>query len=353
MSRENQEPEILPSHRYNEKHPKISPIFANVCLLAGPEHWKIKNWNPVFGNINRYKLEKWIGSGSYSDVFIGLQDNTKKCAIKVLKPVNLDRVRRELKILTIMQYTPNALQLMDILIDSRNGIPSFVTEYIPSVSWRTLVTKLPLDGIRTYIYKLIQVLVATHSKGIMHRDVKPANILCKNPDDEVVLADWGLAEFYHPLHKYSTHVGTKFYKAPELVLGYGFYNYAVDMWAVGCTLLEMLSRKIHVFSSDDPERMIFVIGSILGGDKIIKMADKYQIELMPNVRAELSRLPGTGIRRLINRHNMDEQAIDLVEKLLVIDHRERMTSVDALTHPFFNPITFAYSAISDGDSILP
>ena len=123
------------------------------------------------------------------------------------------------------------------------------------------------------------------------------------------------------------------------------------MWAVGATLLEMLSRKIHVFSSDNPERMIFSIASILGGPKIVEMADKYQIELMPDTRRELNKLQGTGIRRLINKHNLDEDAIDLVQKLLTIDHRERITAIDALQHPFFNAMTRTITSISAGEEL--
>lgn len=333
-------PEILSDNTFNPRNLKISPVYANYNLLAGPDHWQIKNWNPEFGDISRYKIISVIGTGTYSEVFAGTQDS-ELCAIKVLKPVNNDRIRREIKILTILSDSPNTLHLMDVLVDPKNGIISIVTKFVPNTPWRSLMGSLSLNDIRVYAYKVLHALAYTHSKGIMHRDVKPSNILCMKPSDEVVLADWGLAEFYHPLRKYSAHVGTKAYKAPELLLEYGFYNYSVDIWSLGVTILEFLTKRIHVFQSSDPDMMIYSIASVVGGQKIIDSAKKYKMEMGPVTENDLKDLPGIGIRSCFprsRRQMMDEDAIDLIEKMLIVDHRERITANDALAHKFFDSI---------------
>ena len=73
----------------------------------------------------------------------------------------------------------------------------------------------------------------SHSNGIMHRDVKPGNIMF-DPDNKVLkLVDWGLAEFYHPGEPYSLYGTTRPYKAPEQLVGMEFYDYSMDMWSVG------------------------------------------------------------------------------------------------------------------------
>ena len=333
-------PEILPNNTFNPENLRVSPIYANVNLLKGPNHWEFRNWNPTFGDISRYTLISLIGSGAYSEVFIGKCDEEIK-AIKVLKPVNNDRVRRELKILSILKYHPYILELSDILIDSKYGITSIVTKYVPGTPWKHLINSFSLNDIRIYVYKLLQALDFTHSQGIMHRDVKPSNILCKDPKEDVVLCDWGLAEFYHPLRKYSNAVGTKAYKAPELVLNYGFYDYSVDIWSTGVLFLEFLTKRIHIFQADDPDMMIFSIASITGGNPIINYAEKYSIDLDPITKDQLKELPGIGISACFPKSRkamLDPLAVDLVEKMLVVDHRMRITAKDALQHPFFNSL---------------
>lgn len=75
----------------------------------------------------------------------------------------------------------------------------------------------------------------------MHRDIKLANTIIKN--DTLYLIDWGLGEFYHPKKKLTTKVGTRYYKAPELLVGFQYYDYSIDMWSFGCNLASLLFKK--------------------------------------------------------------------------------------------------------------
>lgn len=327
--------------KYDEKHPLVSRVYANVNLLRGPSHYQFKKWNPTFGQIERYKLIKLIGSGRYSEVFLALQDDSKNCAVKVLKPVNNDRVRRELKILKEVQGQKNILNLLDIVIDRRYGIPSMVTEYVKNTTWRDLFTSFDMDDIRFYVYRLLQALSHTHKNGVMHRDVKPLNILCKNPRENLVLADWGLAEFYHPLQKYSTHVCTKYYKSPELLVGFQTYDYSIDMWSVGVLLLEALTLKIHIFDADDNEYMIDSIAELMGSYDIFAWATKYRIRISKAKRERIKHFQKVSFESLFPKSRAkfkDPIAIDLVKNLLVIDHKKRLTADEALEHPFFEPV---------------
>lgn len=327
--------------KYDKNHPLISRVHANVNLKRGPSHYQFKKWNPTFGQIERYKLVKLIGSGRYSEVFLAIQDDSTDCAVKVLKPVNNDRVRRELKILKEVQGQVNILKLLDIVIDRRNGIPSMVTCYVKNVAWRDLFCSFDIDDIRFYVYRLLQALSHTHKNGVMHRDVKPLNILCKNPRENLVLADWGLAEFYHPLQKYSTHVCTKYYKAPELLVGFQTYDYSIDLWSVGVLLLEALTLKIHIFDADDNDYMIDSIAEVMGSYDIFTWAAKYRIHISKSKKDRIKHLQKVTFESMFPKTRAkfkDPIAIDLVQKLLVIDHKLRLTADEALNHPFFEPV---------------
>jgi casein kinase II subunit alpha len=324
--------------RFNPDHPYVSRIHANANLDFGESHYSYHNWNPQFGDVSRYTLCKWVGSGRYSDVFISLQDNQRRCAIKLLKPVNPDRVRRELKIISILQGHPNVLQLWDVVLDGRSGIPSLITAAVPNTPWRTLFGHFNLSDVRFYVYRLLSALAHTHRQGVIHRDVKPLNILCEDPKKEVVLADWGLAEFYHPLRKYSLHVCTKYYKSPEILLGYQFYDYSMDIWSAGVVLLEALSMKYHAFDSDHNDGMILAIAKVVGGQAMIDWGMRYRCRLSSRKIDRIGPYRKISFARLIpgNRNEFrNTEAIDLLEKMLVVDHKQRITAEEALAHPFF------------------
>jgi casein kinase II subunit alpha len=324
--------------RFNPEHPFVSRVYANVNLELGPVHWNYKDWNPPFGDITRYALCKWAGSGRYSDVFIGLQDGRRQCAVKLLKPVNVDRVRRELKVLSEVQKHKNVLEIWDLVIDSRTGIPAMVTPAVANYDWKAMFESFSLRKIKFYMYRLLEALAWTHSRGIMHRDVKPLNILCKDPRKGLVLADWGLAEFYHPLRKYSVHVCTKYYKAPEIFLGYQFYDYSVDIWSAGIILLEALSLRFHVFDAESNDGMICAMAKVFGVEAFIDWSQKYKCKLSPRKIQKISDFHGIPLAKVVAAGRgflHDEDGLDLLGKMLMIDHKQRMTAEEALAHPFF------------------
>ena len=74
----------------------------------------------------------------------------------------------------------------------------------------------------------------------MHRDVKPGNVMINARTRQLRLIDWGLAEFYHPGQSYHVRVGSRYYKSPELLVGFRRYDYSLDMWSVGCMFASMV-----------------------------------------------------------------------------------------------------------------
>ena len=113
--------------------------------------------------------------------------------------------------------------------------------------------------IRYYLYELLKVqfdlfkgLDYCHSKGIMHRDVKPQNIIV-NPAKKILkLIDWGLAEFYHMGQDYNVRVASRYFKGPELLVDYNYYDYSLDIWSTGAMFASMVSPPSCRSSRNSP-----------------------------------------------------------------------------------------------------
>lgn len=82
----------------------------------------------------------------------------------------------------------------------------------------------------------MQALDFCHSQGIMHRDVKPHNIVIDHKNRMLRVIDWGLAEFYFPDREYNVRVASRYFKGPELLVDHRDYDYSLDLWSFGCVL---------------------------------------------------------------------------------------------------------------------
>lgn len=189
-----------------------------------------------FRNQENYEITDKVGRGKYADVYSGVNMVTgEEVAVKIFKPIKKEKIRREVKILNLLKGHQNVLQIKDVVRDSSTKIPAIITEYVNQgemESMKSWMSYTP-DQVKNYIRWTLKALDFAHARGIMHRDVKPFNILVEEGTGAVKLADWGQAEFYEPAREYNTRVAALFYKAPELLLGYPYYDYSVDIWALG------------------------------------------------------------------------------------------------------------------------
>lgn len=123
-----------------------------------------------------------------------------------------------------------------------------VMEYLPAnlhLMMQFLREELDLPKIKAYLWMLLEGVMYMHENHIMHRDLKPTNLLISN-NGVLKIGDFGLARIYvenEPDRLYSHQVATRWYRAPELLYGARKYTNSVDMWAVGCIAAEMINRS--------------------------------------------------------------------------------------------------------------
>ena len=235
----------------------------------------------------------------------------------------------------------NIISLLDVVREPQSKTPSLVFEYVNNTDFKVLYPNLTDYDIRFYLMELLKALDFSHSQGIMHRDVKPHNIMIDHEKRQLRLIDWGLAEFYHAGKEYNVRVASRYFKGPELLVDLQDYDYALDLWSLGCVFAGMIFRKEPFFNGHDNYDQLVRIAKVLGTQELHAYLNKYRIELDPHLEALVgrhSRKPWSKFVNADNQHLVTPEAIDFLDKLLRYDHQERITAKEAQKHPFFDPV---------------
>lgn len=229
---------------------------------------------------------KRVGEGTYAVVYDALDTSTTpptRVALKKLKmvkasglPSGLDiSAIRELKALRHLSSTPhpNIAPLLDVWLppwykDSVRGgnlhlVLPFLDYDLESLVKDSSVLFSPAD-IKSWMWMLLSGIDYCHERDIIHRDLKPGNLLIDGSTGELKLADFGLArDFSFPSGAMTPRVVTRWYRAPELLLGARMYTGAVDIWAVGCIFAELMLR-IPFMAGESDLNQLSVIFKALG-----------------------------------------------------------------------------------------
>ncbi|KAG6525823.1 hypothetical protein ZIOFF_015794 [Zingiber officinale] len=290
-------------------------VYADVNVQRPKEYWDYESLTVQWGNQDDYDVVQKVGRGKYSEVFEGVNVfNNKSCIIKILKPVKKKKIKREIKILQNLCGGPNIVKLLDIVRDEHSKTPSLIFEYVNSTDFKVLYSTLSDYDIRYYIYELLKALDYCHSEGIMHRDVKPHNVMIDHELRKLRLIDWGLAEFYHPGKEYNVRVASRYFKGPELLVDLQDYDYSLDMWSLGCMFTGMIFRKEPFFYGRDNHDQLVKIAKVLGTDELNAYLNKYQLELDPQLEALVgrhNRKPWTKFINADNEHLVSPEVVIL------------------------------------------
>ncbi|TPX71899.1 hypothetical protein SpCBS45565_g00924 [Spizellomyces sp. 'palustris'] len=320
----------------------VARVYMNACTERPQDYWDYDNLLLQWNAQDNYEIVRKVGRGKYSEVFEGVNvANDQKCCIKVLKPVKKRKIKREIKILQNLAGGPNIIGLLDIVRDPQSKTPALIFEHINNIDFKVLYPKLTDHEVRYYIFELLKALDFCHSRGIMHRDVKPHNVMIDHEKKQLRLIDWGLAEFYHPGAEYNVRVASRYFKGPELLVDFQQYDYSLDMWSLGCMFASMIYRKEPFFHGHDNYDQLVKIAKVLGTEELFAYLEKYNIRLDSRFDTILGRYPRKSWRRFVTAENeryISDEALDFLDKLLRYDHQERLTPQEAMMHPYFDPV---------------
>lgn len=235
-------------------------------------------------------LVRRLGSGKFSDVFEAVDVPLEKklhvrknvvdprtlVVLKCLKPVAERKIKRELLVLQHASKLPNLARLLAVVVPSDylndNSNKKYQLQSMPSLvlqhagvnsqwlchSYSSGNSKNDDDNrymteheTRYFLYHLLVALDHLHSAGIMHRDVKPRNVLIDHTTMSLMLIDLGLADFYLPDRTYNVRVASRHYKSPELLLGYESYDYAIGKYLFECGIVSAWRKQNRSFEGLD------------------------------------------------------------------------------------------------------
>merc|ERR1712228_644993 len=325
--------------------PSVVSVAREYCDVNNHQprsYWDYESLSIDWSTPFDYEIIRKIGRGKYSEVFEGFDIKKKSpICIKILKPVKKSKIKREIKILKNLKGGPNIIQLLDTVKDPVSRIPSLIFEYVNNTNFKTLYPTFTDFDVRYYIYELLKALDYCHSCGIMHRDVKPHNVMIDHQTKKLRLIDWGLAEFYHPKQQYNVRVASRYFKGPELLVNMRMYDYSLDMWSLGCMFAGMTFQKEPFFHGRDNHDQLVKIAKVLGTAGLYEYIKQYDLRLDPAIESILSRYQRKPWTKFVNNYNkkyMSNESLDFVDRLLRYDHNKRLTPREAMAHSYFKPI---------------
>ncbi|VDN58788.1 unnamed protein product [Dracunculus medinensis] len=220
--------------------------------------------------MTRFRDFSKIGEGTYGTVYKAL-DKVSGTTI-ALKKIRLDQDSdgvpstciREISLLKELKHS-NIIKLLDVIHKGSRLflLFEFIDRDLQNLLKILKPRLLPTSYIKSFLYQLLQGLAFCHTHRVIHRDLKPQNILVTD-SGIIKLADFGLARsFSIPGRCYTLEVVTLWYRAPELLLGSDFYSCSVDIWSLSCVFAEMAMGK-PLFDGDCEISQLFKIFRILG-----------------------------------------------------------------------------------------
>ena len=261
--------------------------------------------------MNRFKQLEKLGNGTYATVYKGLNKTTG--VYVALKEVKLDSEEgtpstaiREISLMKELKHE-NIVRLYDVIHTENKLTLVFefmdndLKKYMDSRTVGNTPRGLELNLVKYFQWQLLQGLAFCHENKILHRDLKPQNLLI-NKRGQLKLGDFGLARaFGIPVNTFSSEVVTLWYRAPDVLMGSRTYSTSIDIWSCGCILAEMITGK-PLFPGTNDEEQLKLIFDIMGtpNESLWPSVTK-----LPKYNPNIQQRPPRDLRQVLQPHTKE------------------------------------------------
>ncbi|KAI6044306.1 Pkinase-domain-containing protein [Pisolithus marmoratus] len=296
-------------------------------------HLFMSSFGKVFHVEKRWKLVREMGSGAYGVVVSATdQISGETVAIKLVTRIfeKIQLAKRALREITLLRHLSNHENITG-LIDMDAISPDFQEMF----SGQTLTN----EHVQYFLYQVLRGMKYIHSASVIHRDLKPGNLLV-NSDCELKICDFGLSRGFdsspdeHIGGQLTEYVATRWYRAPEIMLSFSISTGAVDVWSIGCIFAELLLGR-PLFKGKDYVDQLNKIFDVLGTPEETVIQRIGSDKAQTYVRTLPIRQP-VPFSRLLPAADYQGKALDLLQKMLSFDPLSRTTVHEALSHPWLS-----------------
>ncbi|KAK1614335.1 hypothetical protein QYE76_019852 [Lolium multiflorum] len=289
--------------------------------------------------MDQYEKVEKIGEGTYGVVYKAKDRYTNETI--ALKKIRLEQedegvpstAIREISLLKEMQHR-NIVRLQDVVHNEK--CIYLVFEYLDLDLKKHMDSSADFKNhhiVKSFLYQILRGIAYCHSHRVLHRDLKPQNLLIDRRTNSLKLADFGLARaFGIPVRTFTHEVVTLWYRAPEILLGARQYSTPVDVWSVGCIFAEMVNQK-PLFPGDSEIDELFKIFRIMGTPNEETWPG---VASLPDYKSAFPKWPSVDLATVVP--TLEPLGIDLLSKMLCLDPSRRINARTALEHEYFKDL---------------
>ena len=282
-----------------------------------------------FTNFEFDSISEFAGSGHFSHVKKQYLKDGTTVAVKEMHIVNQGALNRELKALKVLENVPNTIKLLGVMGNETH--PSLVYSYHKSTDYA--YTNMTLADFRWWLKTLLETLSEIHELGVIHRDLSLQNILTDLEERKLTIIDFGLAELNRRRASNTGRPGCVRLKAPEMIINYPFYDCSSDMWSVGLACLDVMIGLTMNWDASTISEITQQVKQYFGSERWNSFVSVYNASLITrsNYTGDIFELAMPMRYNLVNA-----DSLDLVEQMLELDPKKRISAKKALQHRFFS-----------------